>query len=105
MKVQIYAYNHSIIDCSVEYIGMLGMQVNSIATFLECGSKVEVELSLAAERGTLRCRMPAVITQKTPHSVGLTFLFQEMKTLDLLRNLLECYLLEPVFPDAKLACF
>ena len=103
MKVQLRVYNYSVVDCSLEYIGMLGMQVNSVFSQLEYGDKVDVEICLPTEFGNMHCKIPAVITKRSFYNIGLTFAFQDKESIKQFHALLERYLLEPIYPDAESA--
>jgi len=102
MKILLHIRNKQVINCSLGYIGMIGMQINSGSLLLDYGVSVDVEMTHPTENGMQYCKIPAVITHKSNKRVGLTFLFHDLESIEKLRALLETYLLQPVLPNAGL---
>lgn len=99
MKVLLGVNDQPMVDCSLKYIGMLGMHINSRAILPDYGKSVVVLMSTCSKLGTFHCNLPAVVTEKSPASIGLTFCFQDLKSINLLKKILECYLLEHLAVD------
>lgn len=105
MKILLHIRNKQIVNCTIGYIGMIGMQINSRSLLLDYGANVDVEMTYSTENGMQYCKIPAVITHKSNNRIGLTFLFRDLGAIEKLRALLESYLLQPVSANAGLEIY
>jgi hypothetical protein len=76
INVRLFGNCHSLSCCNANYIGLLGMQVNAsqrIVLMHPKGTQLEVELTLNKKNGSKRCKLPAVVTNRSNNRMGLTF--------------------------------
>jgi hypothetical protein len=78
VRVRLFHDNYPVIKCRANYLGALGMQVESGPLFYQKGTELEVELTL--EQQQLQCRVPVIVTRKEYNNLGLTFLNHDMQT-------------------------
>ena len=80
--------NHPVVRCLVNYIGLLGMQVDVGPMMYQKGTHLEVELTLDKEDCVRRCKLPAVVTNNSSDGMGLTFLDHDMRTNGILQEII-----------------
>jgi hypothetical protein len=77
INVRLFGNGHSMSCCDADYIGLLGMQVNAsqrVILMHPKGTRLEVELTLNNKNGSTRCKLPAVVTNRSNNRMGLTFI-------------------------------
>lgn len=77
INVRLSGNGHSMSCCDADYIGLLGMQVNAsqrVILMHPKGTQLEVELTLNNKNGSTRCKLPAVVTNRSNNHMGLTFI-------------------------------
>lgn len=80
VQVRLFRDNYPVIKCRANYLGTLGMQVESGPVFYQKGTVLEAELTLDENDLQLQCRIPVVVTQQAYNNIGLTFLNHDMLT-------------------------
>ena len=83
LTARLYENDVLICSCPVNYLGLLGMQVDVEGldeAGLANGKLLQVELLDTNRDGHHRCRLPVVVTNLSPVDMGLSFLRHDMKT-------------------------
>lgn len=88
VEVRLYRNLFAVARCKANYVGLLGMQIDSGPLRYPRGTHVDVELRVTNQDDDNRCRLPAVVTNQANGEMGLTFLQHDMKTNALLLNII-----------------
>ena len=88
VKARLFHNGSPVAWCEANFVGLLGMQVNSGPLAYPKGTRLEVELTVENQYGTNQCILPAAVTSHSNGEMGLTFLNHDMNSNSVLTEVI-----------------